>query len=431
MFRDLVRVTLALTFTSLVATATAQAQSAADDQLPANYMLSSKSIAMTGNSIAAGGVLGHKSTGGVLGIDSLTNWSSYFYVPDNAGGFQFTWPYTMVGNSPFTHGDGDNDDDDDLTTWIPSPIVPVTVQLLDTNGSVRIIGGQPAIISSTQLVNPVLRSPAFSPSTYTSSSSPTQFTDAVQRAEFFRSADRDWHTLLTPRVLPARTMSIPRGKYAFAPKSDGTCCRFVLVDADTFVNLLFPPTPTDTTTVMGAVENAHQISTADLSIFLFNNIYLFQGTPANCCIIGFHSYDVEPGSAANGFREKRYVMSYASWISPGVFSDPTFGDISALSHELSETFNDPFVNNITPWWLAPNGNCQNDLETGDVIEGLPNAQTPITTNGFTYHPQNEALVQWFADQSPSTAISHAFSYPDTTVLTSPNTPQFPGCTPPR
>jgi hypothetical protein len=305
------------------------------------------------------------------------------------------------------------------------------VQLLDTDGSVRIIGGQPAILTSTQFVNPVLKSPAFSPSTYSSSAVPTQFTDAVQRAEFFNFADNDWHTLLAPRVLPARTMKIPRGKYAFSPKSDGTCCRFVLVDADTFVSLLFPPTPTDTTTVMGAVENAHQISTADLSIFLFNNIYLFVGTTSNCCIIGFHSYDVEPGSVTNGFREKRYVMSYASWISPGIFSDPTFGDITALSHELAETFNDPFVNNITPWWLAPNGNCQNDLETGDVIEGLPDAQIPITTNGFTYHPQNEALIQWFADQSPSTAISHAFSYPDTTVLTTPNTPQFPGCTPPR
>src|SRR5215831_7824538 len=147
MVRNLARVALALTLSCPIAVATAQAQSAADDQLPATYTLPSKSIAMTGNSIAAGGVLGHKSTGGVLGVDSLTNWSSYFYVPDNAGAFQFTWPYTMVGNSPFSHGDGDHDGDDSSTTWIPAPIVPVTVQLLDTDGSVRIIGGQPAILT--------------------------------------------------------------------------------------------------------------------------------------------------------------------------------------------------------------------------------------------------------------------------------------------
>ena len=69
-----------------------------------------------------------------------------------------------------------------------------------------------------------------------------------------------------------------------------------------------------------------------------------------------------------------------------------------------------------PWWLGPNGNCQNDLETGDVIEGLPNATFPVTLNGNTYHPQNEALLQWFAGVSKSNAIHHAFSYPDTTVL---------------
>jgi hypothetical protein len=42
-------------------------------------------------------------------------------------------------------------------------------------------------------------------------------------------------------------------------------------------------------------------------------------------------------------------VNYSSWVSPGIFRDPTFGDITALSHELSETFNDPFVNNATPW----------------------------------------------------------------------------------
>jgi hypothetical protein len=56
---------------------------------------------------------------------------------------------------------------------------------------------------------------------------------------------------------------------------------------------------------------------------------------------------------------------------------------------MAETFNDPFVNNAVPWWLSPNGNCQNNLETGDVIEGLPNAQFPIVLNGFTWHPQNK------------------------------------------
>lgn len=63
--------------------------------------------------------------------------------------------------------------------------------------------------------------------------------------------------------------------------------------------------------------------------------------------------------------------------------DPTFSDIAPLSHELSEIFNDPFVDNATPWYLSPSGNCQNNPETRDGIEGLPHAQYTITLNGVT------------------------------------------------
>ena len=100
----------------------------------------------------------------------------------------------------------------------------------------------------------------------------------------------------------------------------------------------------------------------------------YVSNPNNCCILGFHTYDLEQGGPTNGFLEKRYVVNYSSWISPGIFSDPTVGDVTALSHELSETFNDPFGSNATPWWLSPNGNCQNNLKDGDVIEGLPNGR---------------------------------------------------------
>jgi hypothetical protein len=118
------------------------------------------------------------------------------------------------------------------------------------------------------------------------------------------------------------------------------------------------------------------------------------------------------------------VLNYSSWVSPGVLSG--FEDVTALSHELAETFNDPFVNNYTPWWLAPNGLCQNNLETGDVIEGLPGATKTIYLGGTAYHVQNEALLQWFAGVAPSTAIGGAYSYPDP-VLTSAAVSQPANC----
>jgi hypothetical protein len=332
----------------------------------------------------------------------------------------------MVGHAPF--GQGDEDDWQGETTRIGAPIVPVNLDLRNFDGSPRFVNGQRLYSDATQFVVPVLKSPVFSRTSYSSSESPTQFTDAIMRAEFFHKSDDDWHTLLKPRVATPRTMVLIRGTYRFALNADGTCCAFVLIDDQTFGPALFPATATDTTTPIGAAENAGDIRTKDISSFLFPNAFLYSNhDPNQCCVIGFHTYDVEPGGANNGFRERRYVVDYASWISPGIFGDPTFGDVSALSHEMTELFNDPFVNNATPWWLAPNGLCQNNLETGDVIEGLPNAQFPIILNGFTYHPQNEALLQWFAGATPSSAINHAYSYPDTTVLSVASTSQAPGC----
>jgi hypothetical protein len=44
-----------------------------------------------------------------------------------------------------------------------------------------------------------------------------------------------------------------------------------------------------------------------------------------------------------------FSTSLDSDVSATLFGDPTiFADIFALSHELGELLNDPFVNNVTP-----------------------------------------------------------------------------------
>jgi hypothetical protein len=417
--------------------ASGYAQGTPDDQVPLRFIASANPHALHSTTAnAGGGVLGNRSNSSVLGVDSIPNWSSYFYFPglDSFGNTQFTWQYTMVGHSPFDKGDDSNSnwhhdpDWEGTTTRIGAPVIPVNLDLRNFDGSPRFVGGQRLYVDATRYVAPVLSSPVFSKTFYDSSESPTQFADSVQRAEFFHKSSDDWHTLLHSRVGTTRTLVLIRGTYRFALNSDGSCCAYVLIDEGTFINGLFPSVPTDTSTVMGAAENSGDITTKDISSFLFPNAYLYtNGDPTQCCIIGFHSYDVEPGTAANGWLEKRYVMNYASWVTSGNFGDPTFADIAPLSHEITETFNDPFVNNATPWWLAPNGNCQNDLETGDGIEGLPNAQFPVSLNGYTWHPQNETLLQWFAGVTPSSAIHHAYSYPDTTVLAAASTSQKVGC----
>jgi hypothetical protein len=406
---------LLLAFATLFGSIVAFAQNS--HQLPANHLLKAHprflAVSPRGHSTPSNG-------NGIPGIDSLSNWDGAFKTPgfDPNGKPRNSWFYNMVGNPPQKGG----------TTNINAPVVPVALDLLNPDGSVFLhYDPKPFIL-------PTLQSPLFQNSTFTSSPTPTQISDAIQRAEFFNTMAPDWHTMLLASLKQQRTMQVPSGFYSYALKGNGKCCLFVLIDINEFFNLLFPTVATDTTTPIGAAENAGDITTKDISTFLFPNTYLyFNGNPNDCCVLGFHTYDFEPGDPSNGNKERRYVVNYSAWISPGLFGS-AFVDVTGLAHEIAETFNDPFVvsdgkHNLTPWWLSPNGNCQDGLEVGDVIEGLPHATYPIKMNGMTYHPQNEALLPWFEFESPSSAIDGAYSYPNEETLPALSPIELPGCPP--
>jgi hypothetical protein len=345
---------------------------------------------------------------GIPNLDTIPNFSGHFNVKglNRAGAVQNQWLTNFVGAPPELGG----------TTTINAPIVPVTVQLLDQNGL-------PVLSSSaTQFESIVANSPVFSAGTWSSSSTPTEMPDAVQRAEFFSTETADWHTELNPIQASSLQVQIPFGDYVFQLNSDGSCCQFILVNSTAFDNAL--------SSVVNEAINNGTITTQDISTFLFPNTYLYIGTVKQCCVIGFHTYffnDLPTGT------EQRWVLNYSSWISPGLFKGG-LQDVTALSHEMSETFADPFVvsdgvHGRTPWWLAPNGNCQDNMEVGDVIENLPHGVFADTLNGFTYHPQNIALMQWFDTGHPSNALDGAFSYPDESVLTSAASFQNVKCAP--
>ena len=378
------------------------------------------------------GISKFAATTGTPGVDSLTNWSDTFTSPgyDSFGNPQSVWPYTMVGTPP----------ESGISTTIKSPIVPVTVDLLGPDGKVAVFNGQPLSFGPDRgVVQAVVGSPMFQPFIYTSGVG--QLNDQMMRAEFWDrishgddESEKGWHVLLNPKVRKGRRMQVPFNSWVFFVDGNNNPVLFAL-DADAFSSLFFPIV-VDNSTVIGAAELAGDITTKDLSTFLFKDIVLYVGDPNNCCIIGFHTYDFEPGDSKNGNRERRYVLDYSSWLDSGLFLFG-FQDITPLSHEINETFNDPFVNNATPWWLSVDnffgfGNCQNNLETGDVVEVL-DSQVPtysIAMNGRTYHPQNEAMFNWFARQSPSRGHLGAYSFPDETTLTalSPGN-LLPGCVP--
>jgi hypothetical protein len=351
----------------------------------------------------------------IAGLETLATFDGAFFAqagPNSVGLRLFR--FTMVGNDP--HG-GD-------TTLIPAPIDEVSLTLLNADGSVF------KNVPFAPFEDLTLDSPNFEELNYRSGVQ-LQYADAVHRAQFFNVMGKDWHTTLRPRIVNRVTLTVPRFVNVRFP--DGTIHAVrayftgTAADGSTFVlmlNLLFNFFFDN---VVVNDINAGNFTTRGMNITLFPNTYLFSlnlqnpNVPGGCCVLGFHTFFFQPGA----IPQPRWITQYASWISPGIFRGG-FQDVTALSHETSEIFGDPFVDNVTPVWQFPgvpaNARvCQGNLEEGDPIEVLPNATIPITLKEtgqvFTYHPQNIPLLQWFEMGATSNAIDGAFSFPDETVLT--------------
>ena len=323
-----------------------------------------------------------------------------------------TWHLTMMGSAPW----------DGASTTVPANIVAVSLRLQNAN----LVSF--TTVSVTPFLTPALNSPNFQLANY-SSGAGIQFADAVQRAEFFHKMKAGWHTNLHPAaIVHSVTITVPRfikvdvngfstqvQTYFSQKTSDGHTAVFIL---DQFFNQqLF--------NIVANEINAGRFNTHALNIALFPNTFVFslndKGGVGNCCTLGFHTFFTDSGVP----KESRWIFAFASWISPGVFTG--FQDVTALSHEISESLDDPFVNNQVPAWQFPDepGTCQDNLETGDPVEVLSNPSFPVHVAGTTYHPQTEALLQWFEQKSTSTAINSAFSYPNTKALTHGATPFGP------
>jgi hypothetical protein len=326
------------------------------------------------------------------------------------------FPFIMMGKDPALGG----------TTVIPTKITTVSLQLLNPDGSLR------ASLPYAPFEDLTLDSPNFEEANYTSGRN-IQFGDAVQRAEFFNTMGDDWHTVLRPSVVDRVTNQIPRfvnvqlpdgsiksvQNYFLGTAHNGDKFIFLL---DLFFNFI------NTNTVINEI-NANNYKTNALNLAVYPNTFLFsidsQGNFAGCCTLGFHTFFADPTVTPS----PRWIFGFASWTAPGIFGGGA-ADVTPLSHEISEAINDPFVDNFVPIWQFPGipGACQNNLETGDPVEVLPNSVVNITLKErhevFTYHPQTEALLQWFEQLPTSDALGGAFSYPNTTALPQAATPCF-------
>jgi hypothetical protein len=340
---------------------------------------------------------------GLPGIDSVPNFTRAFSSQGQI------WPFTMMGNDP---GLG-------RRTQVPARIIAVSLELQNED----------LVTTTTVPIAPferlALNSPNFKEADYSSGEN-IQFADAIQRAEFFNSMHKNWHTELQPSTIVDHvTIQVP---HFFSAQVNGvpTDVRTYFTghtdEGGTFVVLLDQFFNDAFFNAVVAQIAAKHFTTDAVNIVLLPNTFLFnlQEGPQGSLVLGFHTIVFDPTVTPVPV----WTTVFASWISPGLFG-AGIEDVTALSHEISETFNNPFLINSVPAWQFPGfpGTCQDNLEVGDPIEALANQTVSVRIKegrrSFVYHPQTEALLQWFEEAVPSDAIHGAYSYPDTGALPGP------------
>lgn len=336
-------------------------------------------------------------------------------LPNFTRSFTFggnVFPYTMIGQDPTSNN----------PTVIPTTYVPMTFVFdgfKDQHGKGIVVG--PSVINDE-----IKNSPLFQATDQPDGD--LQFEDAQMRAEFFpllSGLDSSWHVLLdTPQTLTPVKIEVPRdSSELFQDPVSGEI--LAIVDFSFLkskLNVLFGTEGISPTTIPIFITRNTVYATVTKGKTNFNT----------CCVGGFHNAFETTIGKNTSVQTFAFTTSLDAPIADFTFGDPSvFADVNALSHELGELLNDPFVNNIVPRYELPGFPagviaCQSLLEVGDIVENLTPDNLPVTLNGFTYHPQTLALLQWFEGVTPSDAFNGQYSFPGT-FLAPPSTAPFTAC----
>jgi hypothetical protein len=216
----------------------------------------------------------------------------------------------------------------------------------------------------------------------------TQYIDAFQRGNFWSdvSTNTSYHVLLNLVVLPEQTIVVPSTSGSIGTEFG---VRVGLVDINFFDSKW-----------QQIISHNPTITPNSFPIALTYDTYLTQG--GGCCIGGYHS------AFGNAAAPQTYAhFTYIDKV--GAFSQ----DVSALSHEVGEWMDDPFIDNP---------GCGGLLEVGDPLEGEANfGGFPYTLNGFTYNLQDLVFLQYFG-QSPSTSVNGWWSFQNASLSACSNGP---------
>ncbi len=288
------------------------------------------------------------------------------------------YPLTMVGSNPFLRGA--------KNVIVPVQIFPVRFEFPDgtvldptePNDCAR--GGAPLDL--------VLQSPLFADADY--GEGPRQFVEEVRRMELWSFTGPG---ALNPRYSVRVAASVPASIRVVLPAGYETrpapCGRSAIISFQIWQQIFAQLGP-----------QFRQLGVSPKTFPLFLTVSVATSVSNNGLAFGFHT-------ASRG-----QTYGVAMWDATGY--TPINPDISILSHELAEWYDDPFVTNPTPPWghVGQVAGCQANFEVGDPLSGhlFGEIQMP---NGFTYNPQETAFFSWFFDQVPSWGIGGWYSSANT------------------
>ncbi len=304
-------------------------------------------------------------------------------VPSFTGSFVADgkqYQYTIAGQKPEAGG----------TTTIPVVIVPLSLSFE--------AGGRKIVMNPQPELPEILRSPIFEP--YAFASGKTQYTDAMERAQFGAVARSDWHTMLgPPRIAPPIAIDIPAAN-GYVLHSRRTTKSLGVVDLDFVQKQLFEHLKS-----LGVGPSELLIAvTKDTAFYAL-------GDATVCCSVGTHGTD----------RATSQPFVVGSYFEEDVM--PRYTDIQGISQQIAEWMSDPLNGvraNAFPRWLEPPDNvgCGGNGESSAYLleqpaDHLPGANaTAVRAGGRTYHLENMALLPWF-EQSGAPG---SYSFPNTRAL---------------
>jgi hypothetical protein len=298
-----------------------------------------------------------------------------------------SYTYTMVGKNPALVQSSPS-------TTVKAELVPVVIKFSNGDTWDPTLGDS---CDTTSALTRTQNSPIFKSAAYTLGGTAVgsgQYVDTFQRANYWKytnpaGINPGYHVKLSLAVHAKVTINVPAADSALGSTACGTKI-LGAVEINWLDGYLH-------STLIPSLEGAG-LTVKMLPIFLLGNVVEYQGTPSNCCVLGFHSAVKVPTGT------QTYAVSMYDNTADFLGSQ----DVSVLSHEVGEWMDDPLVNNPTSAWghVGQVSGCQSNLEVGDPLSGSVRV---VTTGGHGFHVQELAFTSWFYHQGPSTGVNGWYS----------------------